>query len=195
MEQLTTFIEALLFVSDSPLSISDLKKSLVHFTSDPIEEGQILAAIEQLEARYRRNNSALSIAKIGGGFQLLTHESLAEPLKKVLASRQQKPLSRSLLETLAIVAYRQPITRAEIEQIRGVDCSYALQRLLDMGLITIQGRAELPGNPLLYGTTPHFLEYFQISSLKELPKPQELYEDQQNLIDEAERYLQKKEEA
>ncbi len=154
-------LEALLFVADSPVSLATLARSAA------VTEGQAEQALELLVERHLASG-ALQVVKIAGGYQLCTKPEHAELIGNFLKPQRQK-LSRSLMEVLAIVAYRQPLTMAEIEEIRGVQSDYSVRALSERRLIKEVGRRKAPGRPLLYGTTQQFLHQFKLNSLKELP--------------------------
>lgn len=161
-------IEAVLFASDEPLSEARL--------ASIVEMGvkQIRRHIENLNDRYRANNHAFRIEQIAGGYQMLTLSAYNHWLQKLLRARSDSKLSPAALETLAIVAYKQPVMRADIEAIRGVAAGELIRSLMYKGLVKIVGRAEVLGRPMLYGTTKRFLEVFGLNSLKDLPKIEEL---------------------
>jgi len=155
-------VEALLFVADSPATIDALARS------SGLSVAQVEQAIEVLKERYDKEG-AIQVIHIAGGFQLCTKPEFAEVIGNFLKPQRQK-LSRSLMEVLAIVAYRQPITAAEIEMVRGVQSDYGLHGLLERRLIREVGRKQAPGRPVLYGTTKQFLHQFNLSDLSQLPK-------------------------
>lgn len=161
-------IEAVLFASDEPLSEARL--------SSIVEVGakQIRQHIESLNAKYKANNHAFQIEQIAGGYQMLTLSAYNHWLQKLLRARSDSKLSPAALETLAIIAYKQPVMRADIEAIRGVAAGELIRSLMYKGLVKIVGRAEVLGRPMLYGTTKKFLEVFGLNSLKDLPKIEEL---------------------
>lgn len=161
-------VEAVLFASDEPLSAARLANIV------EIDTRQVRAHIKTLNKKYRANNSAFKIEQIAGGFQMLTLSQYNHWLKKLLRVRSDNKLSAAALETLAIVAYKQPIIRADIEAIRGVAAGEVIRSLAYKGLIKIIGRAEVLGRPMLYGTTKKFLEVFGLNTLKDLPKVEEL---------------------
>lgn len=154
-------VEALLFVSDSPASLQALAAAA------GLTEGQVEQAIEVLRERLAGKGS-LQLVQIAGGYQLCTKPDYAELVANFLKPQRQK-LSRSLMEVLAIVAYRQPITSADIEAVRGVQSDYGIHGLLERRLIQEIGRKQAPGRPLLYGTTQQFLHQFGLNDLSELP--------------------------
>jgi segregation and condensation protein B len=161
-------VEAVLFASDEPLSESRL--------ADIVEIGvkQVRQHIQSLNEKYKANNSAFQIEQIAGGYQMLTLSAYNHWLQKLLHVRSEGKLSSAALETLAIIAYKQPVMRADIEAIRGVAVGEVVRGLMYRGLVKIVGRAEVIGRPMLYGTTKKFLEIFGLNSLKDLPKVEEL---------------------
>lgn len=167
-ERLKSIVESLLFASDKPLAARRLQE----LTGEK-DIGMVAAAIEMLRADYADRGVVLH--EVAGGFQFRTNPLNAHWVQQLVAGRPVK-LSRAQLETLAIVAYRQPITRPEIDEIRGVDSGGTLKTLLDRGLVRVLGKKEEPGRPMLYGTTRDFLEFFNLKDLKELPTLREFYE-------------------
>jgi segregation and condensation protein B len=161
-------IEAILFATDEPLPESRLA-SIVETTIK-----QVRASIESLNAKYEANNSAFRIEQIAGGYQMLTLSTYNHWLKKMVHVRSETKLSPAAMETLAIIAYKQPVIRADIEAIRGVAVGEVIRSLMYKGLVKIVGRAEILGRPMLYGTTKKFLEVFGLNSLKDLPKAEDL---------------------
>jgi segregation and condensation protein B len=166
--ELRAILEALLFASDSPLSLSLLVETT---GAEPLE---IARALEELGAEYDGGGHGVQLSEMAGGYLVTTREAHAPWIRKLLVGRRKARLSRAALEALAIIAYKQPVTRPEIEAIRGVDSGSALATLLERDLITIRGRSEVVGRPLLYGTTAEFLSYFGLRELSELPRPEEL---------------------
>jgi segregation and condensation protein B len=165
-----SIIESLLFMAAEPLSIESLKNIL------EIDKKDIERLVEELINEYQLRNLGLFIAEVAGGIQMITNPACAPWIKKFLATSLPTRLSQQSLETLSIVAYKQPITKAEIEAIRGVNCDGVLKTLLERRLIKILGRKEVPGRPLLYGTTKEFLQYFGLKDLSELPTLKEFQE-------------------
>ncbi len=142
------------------------------FNADVPEE-DVAGALQRLDEKYLVEEFAFQIYKMAGGYQFLTKPAYLASISIMLKQQSKKRLSTSAMETLSIIAYRQPISKTEIENIRGVNCDYAVQKLLDKGLIEILGKAETIGRPMLYGTTPRFMEYFGINDLAELPLPKD----------------------
>lgn len=165
--QLIPKIEAIIFASEEPVSLDKLCKVL------ECTIGEAEKALKALNKRYSSEESGLMLQKTADGYRLVTKPSLAECVRRSLQSRSYR-LSKASLETLAIIAYRQPITRVEIEEIRGVKCERVLANLLARSLIEEVGRADGIGRPILYGTTAEFLRYFGLGSLDELPDPDKL---------------------
>jgi segregation and condensation protein B len=166
--ELRAILEALLFASDSPLSLS----LLVDTTgADPLEAAE---ALHRLREEYDRDQRGVQLTEMAGGYLLTTRETHAPWIRKLLQGKRKARLSRAALETLAIIVYKQPVTRPEIEAIRGVDSGSALATLLERDLITIRGRSDVVGRPLLYGSTTEFLTYFGLRDLNDLPRPEEL---------------------
>lgn len=162
-------IEAALLAVDKPLPLDQLRVALEEYSSE-----QVAALVAQLQSDCVAQGRGIRVVEVAGGFQLVTDPAWAERLGRIYRKTRAARLSRPALETLAIMAYRQPITRAEIEEIRGVNIDGVIQSLLERSLIQIVGRKEGVGRPLLYGTTPTFLERFGLKSLEGLPSLSEL---------------------
>jgi segregation and condensation protein B len=167
-EKTEATIEAILFASDSPAPVSRLARIA------ELPESRIKQAIEKLNEKYERTGNSFRIKNIAGGYQLMSTPEYHSILKKMKKSKSQSRLSRAAMETLAIVAYRQPIIRADIESIRGVACGELLRGLLEKQLVKIVGRAQVIGRPMLYGTTKKFLEIFGLASIDDLPRADDL---------------------
>lgn len=161
-------VESVLFASDEPLSSVRLS-GIVETDSK-----QVKICIDNLNEKYKTNSNAFRIEKIAGGFQMMTLSPFNHWLKKLLRIRSDDKLSPAALETLAIIAYKQPVIRADIETVRGVAAGEMVRSLMYKGLVKIVGRAEVLGRPMLYGTTKKFLEVFGLNTLKDLPKIEEL---------------------
>jgi segregation and condensation protein B len=167
--RLTQIVEALLFASDAPLSAGDIA-----LIDERLDEDTVEAVVQQLREEYESQERAFTIYEIAGGYQLLTRPEFAPYLERFDTVPQQTRLSSPALEVLAVIAYRQPIGRNEIEEIRGVGSSGVLKTLQDRSLIDVIGRSEGLGRPLLYGTTSKFLDHFGYRSLDDLPRPEDL---------------------
>ena len=162
---LKSALEALLFSSDKPLTLEQLKNAL-----DTKETEQLRTVIQDLKSEYESANRGMRIAEIANGYQMVTSSNFAPFLKKLYKERHVERLSKPALETLAIIAYKQPLTKHEIESLRNVNVDGVVKNLLDKDLIRVSGRKKAPGRPLIFGTTRQFLEYFGLKSLEELPK-------------------------
>ena len=170
-EQLLNYkspIEALLFVSEKPVVLDQLKDVFPE-----LKPSQIHDLIKQLQEEYVNREAGMVIVEIAGGFQMLSNSQAAPYIREFYKTKTREKLSRPALESLAIIAYKQPVGRAEVEIIRGVNSDGTIAHLLNKGLIKITGRKEVPGRPFLYGTTKEFLEYFGLKSLEDLPKMEE----------------------
>jgi segregation and condensation protein B len=173
LDFLQNHIEALIFCSPSPIKVADIKSCLSEMFNADVPEDDILAAVQRLEEKFSAEEFSFQLFKASGGYHFLTKPAYQASISIMLKQQSKKRLSTSAMETLSIIAYRQPISKTEIENIRGVNCDYAVQKLLDKGLIEITGKAETIGRPMLYGTTQKFMEYFGINDLVELPTPKE----------------------
>jgi segregation and condensation protein B len=169
-EKLWSILESLLFASERPLGLRELRSLF-----GEIEARELREAVEALAERLRGEGRGFELAEVAGGWQLRTSPANAEWVRKLLGARPVR-LSRAALETLAIVAYRQPVTRAEIEDVRGVDSGGVLKLLLDRRLVKMLGKKEEVGRPILYGTTKDFLEFFGLRDLTQLPTLREFQE-------------------
>lgn len=166
---LDNIVLALLFSADEPLTVRKIAGVL-----EDVPVAEITASVDKLRARFDDEAWSIKIEKIGGGFQLSSRPEYASYVARLYSGRRKLRLSKAALETLAIIAYKQPTTRAEIENVRGVNCGGVIANLLERCLIKITGKAKVLGAPFLYGTTPEFLEYLGLNSLKDLPSLEEL---------------------
>jgi segregation and condensation protein B len=162
-EGLRSIVESLLFVAEGPLTLPRLAEVI-----DGAAKGEIKAALDQIGADLEANQRGIRLAEVAGGYQLRTAKENAEWVKKFLGGRPAR-MSRATLETLAIIAYRQPVTKAEIEAIRGVDVDGVVNTLMERNLIRAVGRKDVPGRPFLFGTTAEFLQLFNLKDLSDLP--------------------------
>ena len=165
-------IESMLFVSGEPLPTRELIANL------EIENKLVLEIINEMMEEYKKEDRGIRLIEINGGYQLVTKEENSDYIQKLLKKNRKHSLSQASIESLAIIAYKQPITRIDIDEIRGVKSESALQRLVERNLIREVGRLEVPGRPILYGTTDEFLRQFGLKTLKELPSL-DLYEDKE----------------
>src|SRR5580700_7921481 len=177
-------IEALIFASDKPLTAIDLTELMNNafgFMEDKVTMEQIQTAVDGILEKYNSEFYPFEIKQSGGGWQFLTKKEYHKTVAQLNGEKFLKRLSTAALETLAIIAYKQPITKSEIESIRGVNCDYSIQKLLEKELIIISGRNEnMPGKPLIYNVSRTFMDYFGINSPEDLPKLKEVFAD--NLI-------------
>jgi segregation and condensation protein B len=169
MEELKRIVEALLFASPDPLSITRIRSVV-----PGLEAEQVTDALNSLSGDYAEQSRSFQIVEIGGGFQLTTKRDYSIWVGKLLETRSQQKLSKAALETLAVVAYKQPVLRSTIEAIRGVNVDGVLRTLMERDLVRMVGRGEGPGRPLLFGTTRDFLMRFGLSRLSDLPKMEEI---------------------
>ena len=178
ISELIPHIEALIFASDKPLTTLEITELVNNLTE--VEEGKITldkveSALEGISEKYSADFYPFEVKQIGGGWQFLTRVAFHKTVAQLNGEKFLKRLSAAALETLAIIAYKQPVTKGEIESIRGVSCDYTVQKLLEKELIIISGRNEkAPGQPLLYSTSKNFMDYFGINSADELPKIKEV---------------------
>ena len=169
-EDVKSILESLLLVADGPQSVQRLSEML-----EGTDKGTIESALKELQSELETQNRGIRLAEVAGGYQLRTPKANADWVKKFLGGRPAR-MGKATLETLAIIAYRQPITRAEIEAIRGVDVDGVIATLLERNLIRAVARKDVPGRPFLYGTTPEFLQLFNLQDLSHLPTLKEMEE-------------------
>jgi segregation and condensation protein B len=184
MDFLQNHIEALIFCSPTPIKVVDIKDCLSEMFNAEVPEEDIVNAVKRLEEKFSSDEFAFQLSKSAGGYQFLTKPAYQASIGILLKQQSKKRLSTSAMETLSIIAYKQPVSKTEIENIRGVNCDYSVQKLLDKGLIEIKGKAETIGRPMLYGTTQKFMEYFGINDLADLPAPKD-FSSEINVIGES----------
>ncbi len=177
-----SIIEALIFSSDEPLKIEEIIRAIKGIDGDEIEitADEIEETVSSINTQLEQEERPFRIMKIAGGYSFSTKQEFSKYIGYLSNEKSKRRLSQSALETLAIIAYKQPITKPEIEMIRGVNADYIMNTLLEKSLIAITGRAETVGRPLLYGTTDEFLKYFGLNKLTDLPKPREIEEIMQD---------------
>ncbi|HRI48482.1 MAG: SMC-Scp complex subunit ScpB [Ignavibacteriaceae bacterium] len=175
-------IEALIFSSDEPLQHSEIIKAIKGIDGEDVSitDNDIEQSVDKINQKYLDNSLSFNIIRIAAGFTFGTKPEFAKYLGYLSSEKSKRRLSQAALETLAIIAYKQPVTKPELEAIRGVNCDYILTTLLEKKLIAITGRAETIGRPLLYGTTQEFLIYFGLNRISDLPKPREIEEIMQD---------------
>jgi len=183
MDQLAQHIESIVFVSQSPISFKEIKSCLETTFESKFKKPALEKAIDELKAKYQEEQFSFEFLEIAGGFQFLTKPAFHNSVGTLLRQNNKRRLSKAALETLSIIAYKQPVVKSEMEKIRGVSCDYSVQKLLEKELIVMVGRSEAPGRPLLYGTSEKFMDYFGLKSLDEMPKPKD-FKDPDNEIGE-----------
>lgn len=180
-QKLKSVLEAVLFASGEPLDLEKTAKTLL------VDKESIENALSEMMEEYKKDSHGIELLNLAGKYQFATKEEFAPEIRAVLSMKKNTPLSSAAFEVLAIVAYNQPVTKAFIEQVRGVDCSGVIATLCQRNLIEEHGRLDLPGRPLLYCTTDNFLRCFEISSLDELPelpeKTESIRDDENEEID------------
>ena len=176
MEQIIQHIEALVFATDTPVTRDEIHACLEQALEMPIEAEAMEEAIGALKNRYLSEDRAFELVEIADGFQFMTKGAYHHTVATYLKQTTRKRLSLAAMETLSIIAYKQPVSKGDLERIRGVNCDYSMQKLLEKELVSIVGRSEGPGRPLLYGTSEKFMDYFGLKSLKDLPQPKDFKE-------------------
>lgn len=178
--QVQQIIEALIFAADAPLRPAQIMELFQNeeFFGIKFDETVLEDALAALLLKYEDESFVFELRQIDGGYQFYTKKEYYPFVKHAALAKTSRRMSRASLETLSIIAYKQPITKTEIEFIRGVNCDYAVRKLLDRNLIEIRGRSDVAGKPLLYGTTAFFMEYFSLNDLKDMPKLEEVHSDE-----------------
>ena len=184
MKLLSQHIESLVFTSEKPIKLKEIKSILEETFETKFKNADLEGALEEIEKRYEGDAYAFEMVGIAEGYQFLTKGSYFNTVATYLKQTTRKRLSRAALETLSIIAYKQPVSRPELERIRGVSCDYAIHKLLEKEMVTILGRSEAPGRPLLYGTSEKFMDYFGLKTLNDMPKPRD-FSTPENSIGEA----------
>ncbi len=170
MEPLQRNIEALLFASEQSITVADLKVILSTFHEEEITEETVIANLELVKEKYSSDEFVFELIEMSNGFQFLSKKIHYDLLNMLIIHKEKKKLSTAAMETLAIIAYKQPITKTEVELIRGVNCDYSVQKLLEKDLIAINGRSSGPGKPILYETSESFMDHFGLKTPKDLPQ-------------------------
>ena len=170
MDVLALHLESLIFAANPSISFDDLKNAVEESLNTLITDEDLAVKLDILKEKYATEDYAMEIVEVSGGFRFMTKGAYHHTIGTYLKQNTHKKLSKSALETLAIVAYKQPVTKTEIESIRGVNTDYTIQRLLEKDLVEIAGRSSGPGKPLLYTTTQKFIDYFGLKSIDDMPK-------------------------
>ena len=186
MDYLANHIEALVFCSPKPITESDIQDCLKEMFDAEVPVDDVSKGLNTIKEKFESDAFSMELVKSGGGYQFLTKPAYQASIGILLKQQSKKRLSNSALETLSIIAYKQPITKSEAEQIRGVNCDYAIQKLLEKELVEIKGKSEGVGRPILYGTSPRFMDYFGINDLKELPTPKDFSTEENTIGEESE---------
>ncbi len=173
MDFLGNHIEALIFCAQKPIRVEEIQSCLGEMFEAEVPLQDIENGLTLVQEKYKGEEYPFEVIKSGGGFQFLTKPAYQASIGILLKQQSKRRLSASALETLSIIAYKQPVTKSEIEQIRGVNCDYTVQKLLEKELVEIKGKSEGVGRPILYGTSDKFMDYFGINDLKELPTPKD----------------------
>ncbi len=182
MENKTLHIEAIIFTSKNAVSIKELLAFFNTQENIAVDETIILECIEEIENKYQSNNFSFELKKVGGGYQFLSKVAFHNSISIFLNQKAKRRLSVSAMETLSIIAYKQPVTKSEIEQIRGVSSDYSVHKLLEKELINVLGKSDKPGKPILYGVSQYFLDYFGMNSIEEMPLLKEILPQNDNEI-------------
>ena len=173
MDFLLHHVEALIFCSPEPVKAAEIRQTLSEMFNADVPEADVEHAVHRLQEKYQSPDFAFYPMALAGGYQFRTKPAYQASIGIFLRQQSKKQLSASAMETLAIIAYKQPVTKSEVEQIRGVSCDYAIQKLLEKELIQIKGKSDGIGRPILYGTSRKFEEHFGINSLRDLPTPKD----------------------
>ncbi len=186
MNSLESKIESLIFCSPKPIKTGDIIKTFSESEKTNFSEKTIIDGIKKLINKFKDDNFSFQIIESGGGYQFLTKKDYSQLNEIFLKQQSKRRLSISALETLSIIAYKQPITKSEIEKIRGVNCDYTIQKLLDKHLIKIDGKSDKVGRPLIYSTSEKFMDYFGINNLEQLPTIKDFQKEENSIGDEKE---------
>lgn len=170
LEKPENYIEALIFATEKSINVEEIRQVLDDFLTKKLNSDQVQTLVDKIRNKYASVDLAVELVYINGGYQFLTKKEYYPVISQLQIQRSKKKLSQAAMETLAIIAYKQPITKLDIEQIRGVNCDYTVQKLLEKELITIMGKADSVGKPILYGTSEIFMDYFGINSTTDLPE-------------------------
>ena len=184
MDFLHRHIEALIFCAPEPLGVEEMVSCLSEMFGATVPTKDVESALAVLCEKYSAEEFSFALEKLGGGYQFLTKPAYQPSISILLRQHSQKRLSTAQLETLSIIAYKQPLTKGDVEQIRGVACDYSLQKLLEKELIEIKGKSEGVGRPLIYGTSQKFMDYFGINSIQDLPQPKDFSQPEHQIGEE-----------
>jgi len=186
MENPELYIEALVFASEQSIRIEEILYCLQAAFERDFTTEEINTSLTNIKNKYLADNFAIELTHVNNGYQFLTKKTYHPVISLLQLQRSKKKLSQAALETLAIIAYKQPVTKTEVEQIRGVNCDYSIQKLLEKELIAINGKSDALGKPILYGTSSLFMDYFGINNIEELPHIKELTDGSSSIGDQQE---------
>ncbi|RFZ84350.1 SMC-Scp complex subunit ScpB [Mucilaginibacter terrenus] len=184
MDNISEYIEALIFASEQGIRMEEILYCLQAAFDHDFDITEVETAVELIRKKYSSDHLAIELVRVNNGYQFLTKKKYHQVISLLQLQRSKKKLSQAALETLAIIAYKQPVTKLDVEQIRGVNCDYSIQKLLEKELIAITGKSDTVGKPILYGTSNLFMDYFGINSIDELPQLKEVTQSD-NTIGEA----------
>ncbi len=174
MENIQLTLEALIFASEQSVTAAELSACVSAFFGAEITTATVEAALQTIRIKYAGPDFFMELAPVNKGFVFLTKKEYGPAVATLMQQKSKKKLSTAAMETLAIIAYKQPVTKPEVEQIRGVNCDYSIQRLLEKDLIQINGKSDAAGRPLLYATSRNFMDYFKLDSIDQLPQLKDL---------------------
>ena len=186
MNALESNIEALIFCSPKPIKVKDIQKTIFEYDKTTFKLSKIESGIQNLTNKYKDDSYAIEIIESGGGYQFVTKNKFSRLNEILLKQQSRRRLSIPALETLSIIAYKQPITKSNVEKIRGVNCDYTIQKLLDKELIEIKEKSDKVGRPLIYATSQKFMDYFGINNLSQLPTLKDFQKEENIIGDENE---------
>jgi segregation and condensation protein B len=186
MDNPELYIEALIFSSEQSIRIEEIMYCIQSAFEHDFTRDEIMSSLDNIQRKYRDDNLAIELVNMANGYQFLTKKNYHSVISLLQLQRSKKKLSAAALETLAIIAYKQSVTKLEIEQIRGVNSEYSIQKLLEKELITIIGKSETVGRPILYSTSQQFMDYFGINALSELPQIKEFTDNSISIGEQAE---------
>ena len=186
MNSLESKVESLIFCSPKPIKIVDIIKTFKESEKENYSEESILKSIKKIQKKFSDIKFSFEIVESGGGFQFLTKKEFSRLTEILLKQQSRRRLSISALETLSIIAYKQPVTKSEVEKIRGVNCDYTIQKLLEKELINIDGKSDKVGRPLIYSTSERFMDYFGINNLDQLPTIKDFQSEENSIGNERE---------
>ena len=186
MENAGLYIEALIFASEQSIRLEEIMYCLQATFERDFEADEVKGYLDSIKTKYTDDQLAIELVNLNNGYQFLTKKAYHNVVSLLQLQRSKKKLSQAALETLAIIAYKQPVTKTDVEQIRGVNCDYSIQKLLEKELIAITGKSDTVGKPILYGTSGLFMDYFGINNINELPKIKELTDNSSSIGEQQE---------